>query len=87
MSQQMTGLPTPTDEYNGWHDKIRQMLRYTIYRAISESADAKGQKDAQSLVAGASNSRVAGASNSSSSSLRSGSLTVRSHAVTTQQAV
>ena len=75
-SQQMTDLPTPTDEYNGWPDKIFQMLRYTIYRAISESDDAKGQKDAQSLVAGA--------SNSSSSSSRSGSLTVRSHGVTTQ---
>ena len=70
-SQQMTDLPTPTDAYNGWPDKISQMLRYTIYRAISESDDAKGQNDAQSLVAGASNS-------SSSSS------TVRSHGVTTQ---
>ena len=67
----MTDLPTPTDAYNGWPDKISQMLRYTIYRAISESDDAKGQNDAQSLVAGASNS-------SSSSS------TVRSHGVTTQ---
>ena len=74
----MTDLPTPTDAYNGWPDKIFQMLRYTIYRAISESDDAKGQNDAQSLVAGA--------SNSSSSSSRSGSLTVRSHGVTTQQA-
>jgi len=73
----MTDLPTPTDAYNGWPDKIFQMLRYTIYRAISESDDAKEQNDAQSLVAGGSNS-------SSSSSSRSGSLTVRSHGVTTQ---
>lgn len=54
-------------------DEIKQILRYTVYRAISESDDAKGQNDCSiSLVAAASSSR------NSSARSRSRSLTVRS---------
>ena len=87
----MTDLPPTSDEFNGWTDRIFQMLRYTIYRAISESDDAKGH--AQPLVAAASSSSSSssrsgqkdapGASNSSRSS-SAGRLSVRSHGVTNQ---
>ena len=58
----------------GFRDEIRQILKYTTYRAISESDDAKGQKDCLLSIIDSSASK----SRSSSSSSGSGSLIVRS---------
>ena len=57
----------------GFRDEIRQILKYTTYRAISESDDAKGQNRSLSII-----DSSASKSRSSSSSSGSGSLIVRS---------
>lgn len=60
----------------GFHDDIKRLLRYTVYRAISQSDDAKAEKDCSIPV-------VAASSNSSARSRLRG-LTVRSSGKTTQ---
>ena len=63
----------------GFRDEIRQILKYTTYRAISESDDAKGQNRSLSII-----DSSASKSRSSSSSSGSGSLIVRSCGNTTE---
>ena len=63
----------------GFRDEIRQILKYTTYRAISENDDVTGQKDCSSSII-----LDASASKSRSSSSGSGSLTVRSCGNTTE---